>query len=100
HPFTDIHWTIPELCSVILGQRKKLYCFAVDEKHVFKIDSQCAHFLSHHISERIHMSSGKLAAYTQHRKIASSKDSFNSATHVRRFSPLEATPSHPRRQPP
>jgi hypothetical protein len=90
NPFANILWAIPELGSVVLGERKKLHSITVDNRHVLEINSECARFLSQHIPEGFHMFPGKLPTYEQHDKTTSA-DSVDSETHRLRPHPVAAT---------
>jgi len=80
-PFADILRTIFELRSVGLGKRKKLHCVTIDERHIFKINSECTRFLSKRIPKGIHMFTAEPSTYEQHDKAVSGIESIDSETH-------------------
>ena len=82
-PLAYVRRTVSDLCSFVLGQRKELDGFAVDERDVFEIDSQRTRFLLQDISERVHMLPCNPPTYGQHDKIVFLHDSVDSAAHCR-----------------
>ena len=80
-PFTDILRTISELRTIGLGKRKELHCVAVDEAHIFEINSECARFVLKCIPEGVHMFTAEPSTYEQHDKAVSGIESIDSEAH-------------------